>query len=413
MKQHYNHLNILMLPTDACNMNCVYCFHKPYQTCSNRMSLEVVKHVIDITVPYYKQINFIWHGGEPLLMGLDFYKHVLDIQKNVDCEINNSIQSNLTLLTPELADFISSNNFSISGSYDGVCNENLRGHSEEILKGRSLMLERNRRCGLIMVVSGVNINHLIESYHFFKGLETNFTLNLYLDQNLGAKEYLRLDKDVAVTKLCELFDYWLKDRDGNIHISYFRHILDFILEKKKSVCTFTSCLGRWMGIHYDGTIGPCNRYFPEKYSFGNVNDYTDIRESFNSAGFFNLLKEAVERREKCKSCLIYDFCSGGCNNTALNEHGINNNDGLNCYILKAVYEHIVNVVDVLDYDNKFAYNPVFVKMIEKINIKNTTVDPLTDKIKEEFRNGERDKNPSPKSDIITDTLRKNNGKIKL
>lgn len=366
MPHFYEHINLLIMPTDACNMNCVYCFHKPYTDSIRKMSIETVKKLLDITTPHYKTINIIWHGGEPLLMGLDFYKEVLELQKNYECKINNSIQSNLTLLTPEIADFLVGNNIDISGSFDGINNDKSRGRSEDILAGREMIIDKGKRCGFIMVVSNLNINHLIDSYLFFKEKDINFTLNLYLEQKNNKLSELCLEETETILRLNELFDYWVMDIDGKTHISYFKNIMDFILFKKKSVCSYTSCLGRWLGVHSDGMLGPCNRYFPKEYSFGNVYDYSDIGEAFESKGFCNLIKDAIARRDKCKTCEIYDFCSGGCNNTALNENGVNNNNGLSCRILKAVYRHINEVVN--DSRSKTLVkrlNPLFIDMLEK------------------------------------------------
>ena len=167
MPHFYEHINILVMPTDACNMDCVYCFHTTHQSGIDFMSIETVKQILDITTPFYKRVNLIWHGGEPLLLGLDFYKEVVRLQKLASC--------------------------------------------------------------------------------------------------------------------------------------------------------YTSCMGRWIGIRYNGEIGPCNRYFPAEYSYGNVYDYSSIGDAFESAGFMNLLSKAIIRREKCKACEIYHFCNGGCNNTAMNE----------------------------------------------------------------------------------------------
>lgn len=362
-----HHLNVLMLPTNACNMNCVYCFHKPYNIKCEKMSLETVEKFIQISAPYYKYINFIWHGGEPLLMGVEFYKKVVELQRKYNCNANNSIQTNLTLLSDEYADFFVENNFKVSGSYDGIKNEELRGNSEAILAGRQRMIDRGKKCGLIMVTSSVNIDSLIPSYEFFKKLDTGYSLNLYLEQKEFQNDKLALNETVAVKKLSELFDYWATDTSGNITINYFQNILAYILLDKLSLCTFTSCMGRWIGINHAGDIGPCNRFFPKEYMYGNVYDYTDIQDAFQSTGFINLISKAIERREKCKSCSIYDFCNGGCNNTALNENGIENNNGITCRILKAVFEYISNYLDNLDYNNidEDRLNPLLVKIIKK------------------------------------------------
>lgn len=367
MSHYSNHINLLILPTDACNLNCVYCFHNPYTFDCKKMSIETVKHLLDITTPHYKNINIIWHGGEPLLMGQKFYEEMLSLQKNYSCTISNSIQSNLTLLTPELADFFANNNITISGSFDGVCNEQLRGHSEAILAGRRLMIDRGKRCGLIMVVSSRNIDYLIESYAFFKQEGVDFSLNLYLDQKDNRNRALQLEEHKTIARLCELFDHWAHDVTGTIHISYFKNIIDFLLFQKKSLCSFTSCLGRWIGVHHDGSLSPCNRYFPKEFSFGNVKDYSDIGEAFESEGFINLLKCAIERREKCKNCEIYEYCSGGCNNTALNENGIEHNDGLSCKILLGVYKHIATFLSTLpaDSNTKTQLNPLLFEALKR------------------------------------------------
>jgi len=331
------------------------------------MNLETVERLLSITTPFYKKVNFLWHGGEPLLMGLDFYKEVLQRQKKANCNIKNSMQSNLTLMTPEFAVFLKENDFGISSSYDGVCNQLLRGYDEAILQGRQMVIQQDRNCGLIMVASQKNIHSLIDSYIFFNDKCINYSLNLYLDLKGWENPSLKLDETVSIEQINKLFTYWVHDKNGKIVISYFKHILEFILFKKKSLCTYTSCLGRWIGIRPNGEIVPCNRYFPINYSFGNVFNYSNIGEAFESEGFITILNEAIARREKCKLCDIYDFCNGGCNNDALNEKGIENNGGLKCKVLISVYRHIKDFVDFItssqiEFGN---YNPKFEEMLRK------------------------------------------------
>lgn len=351
------------MPTDACNMNCKYCFHQPYYNTKSKMSIDTVEKLLSISAPFYEKLNIIWHGGEPLLMGMDFYKDVIRLEQSYQCKIDNSIQSNLTLLTPEWADFLISNNIYISGSFDGVDNDVLRGNSDKIINGRQMIVDRGQRCGLIMVVSGVNINNLIDSYRLFKKLNVNISLNLYLDQKDNGKRELLLDPIVTVEKLKNLFEYWAEDINGCISISYFKNILEYILHGKKSLCSFTSCLRRWIGIRHNGDIVPCNRFFPGCYNFGNVFNYNSIDEAFESEGFGLLLSQSILRREKCKSCRIYDFCNGGCNNTAMNENGIENNGGLSCFILTSMYEYIEEYIAKLD--NSKQYNPILCRMINE------------------------------------------------
>lgn len=369
-----NKINILVMPTDKCNMNCIYCFHNSHHEKLGAMSLETLNRMFNIVFKSYNNVTFIWHGGEPMTMGLDFYKKVIDMQsqyKNVIVE--NRMQSNLTLLTDEMADFFCKNNFGIGASFDGIMNEKLRGNTEKILSGRNKILVRGKNCGFIMVVSKKNIDTLIESYEFFKQINANYTINTYVSTPIKNNCDLELEANYTSKKLIEFFNFWIKDTSCKIHVNYFERIILHILYRKKSVCKYNSCLGKWMGIRYDGNVVPCNRYFPEQYSYGNVWKMAQISEAFESDGFKNLLTNAVARRKKCKTCKIFDFCTGGCNNVALNENGICNNEGISCIIINTVYcylnEYIVNLIKS-DYVNKT--NPIVVQILK--NSQNNSYD---------------------------------------
>ena len=94
------------MPTDICNMNCVYCFHNSHHEKVGKMSLETLHRLYDITLKEYEQVTFIWHGGEPLVMGISFFQKAIEMQKAYkNVKIQNRMQSNLTLLTDEMVEF--------------------------------------------------------------------------------------------------------------------------------------------------------------------------------------------------------------------------------------------------------------------------------------------------------------------
>lgn len=305
------------------------------------MSLETLRRLYDITLSEYERVTFIWHGGEPLVMGLPFFQKAIEMQKEYpNVKIRNRMQSNLTLLTDEFADFLSSNHIGVGTSLDGVLNDNLRGSTQTVLNNREKLLSRNQRCGFIMVLSGANIDSLIASYEMFKKLNANYNINPYVSTPTEFNSTLLLDAQHAIDKIIEFYEYWKNDSSCNIEVGYFDRIIRHILFGEKSVCKHNSCLGKWMGIRYNGEIVPCNRFFPKEYSYGNVWDYERISDAFDSNGFKKLLSEAIERRKKCARCPIFKFCSGGCNNVALNENGVNNNMGVSCRISISVYQYI-------------------------------------------------------------------------
>lgn len=343
-----NHLNILIMPTDKCNMNCVYCFHNSHHEKQGEMSLATLKQLYDITLNEYKQVTFIWHGGEPLIMGLPFFQQAIEMQqeyKNV--KIQNRMQSNLTLLSDEFADFLSANHIGVGTSMDGVLNDNLRGNTQTVLANRKKLLTRGQRCGFIMVLSSANIDTLIQSYELYKQLSANYNMNPYVSTPNEQNTKLILDANHAIERIIEFYEYWKYDSSCNIEVGYFERIIKYILFGEKTVCKYNSCLGKWMGVRYNGDIVPCNRYFPSEYSYGNVWDFNNISQAFESDGFKALLLEAIERRKKCANCPVFDFCSGGCNNVALNENGISNNMGTSCQLLISVYQHIFKDIILL------------------------------------------------------------------
>ncbi len=218
-----------------------------------------------------------------------------------------------------------------------------------------------------MVVSKKNIDNLIESYEYFKSINANFTINTYVSTKERIDSELRLDSEEAIGRIKEFFDYWLYDKKCNIHIDYFERIINFLLTGEKSVCKYNSCLGKWVGIRHDGKITPCNRYFPDQYCYGNVWNYEKLSSAFESEGFKNLLSDAILRREKCKQCIVFPLCSGGCNNVALNENGVSNNGGDSCVIFKAIYKYIVEktIRNIKSVDGEFEYNPMFISMLKQ------------------------------------------------
>lgn len=371
----YKHISILIMPTDYCNMNCVYCFNGK-RTCREKivMTEKVLEHIFHITLPFYSEVKIIWHGGEPLSVGKNFYEKVVELEKkeNVnDAVVYNSIQTNLTLLDEEYAEFFLKNGFHIGSSYDGITNEKTRHNSERILSGHEILKKCGGNNGFICVVQKNNIDHLIEDYEWFKKKKINYNLNHYLADPTKPNELL-VPVEHYVQRMCEFFDYWLMDTGCNISVSYFENYLKYILKGYKNLCCFNSCMGKHIGIHYDGTIYGCNREFPEKYSFGNVLDYEDIHECFESRGFHELLQSAVKRRNLCKEkCEIFNFCAGGCNSVALVSGNLEAENRYVCNIRRQIYKYIEEKVILVkliqENELKKQINPYMLKYLAREN----------------------------------------------
>ncbi len=87
-------INILLMPTELCNMNCQYCFHECFHENKGRMTLETLDRIYEVTCNNIKSVQFVWHGGEPLLMGVDFFKYAIEKQKEYEhVHFRNTMQS--------------------------------------------------------------------------------------------------------------------------------------------------------------------------------------------------------------------------------------------------------------------------------------------------------------------------------
>lgn len=372
----YSHISVLVMPTDFCNMNCVYCFNGRKTSKEKKViSDETLKKIFQTVIPFYSEVKFIWHGGEPLSMGIKFYERVIELQSELNINniaIQNTIQTNLTLLNKEFADFLVRNHFRIGSSFDGVTkNEETRHNTERILEGHDILKKCGGRNGFICVVQNKNIDYLIEDYEWFKSRKINYTHNMYLTDSPTNND-LFVPEDKYIKKMCEFFDYWMFDTKCNIRISYFETFLRYILYKEKELCCYNSCMGKHIGIHYDGNIYGCNRDFPEEFCFGNVHDYVDIHECFESDGFNALLKMAISRRKHCReACDMYDFCAGGCNSTALAGGSIEKNNEYVCNTMKSVYKYVEKRIEPwrAEEENKIKkmLNPYLVELLIKNN----------------------------------------------
>lgn len=346
-------LSIVVVPTDVCNMHCLYCYHVPHYSSKNIMNYETLENIMKKTIPYYDYINFLWHGGEPLLCGLEFYKKVMELERkynNNSAIITNKMQTNCTLAKDDILDYLISEGFQFGTSFDGVTNDETRGNSEQILKGRENIVKKDSKCSCISVITSFNVHKMIENYNYFNEKGINYKFNHYINttkDEIGNK--LQVDIDEYLEEEKKFFDYWLFDKNCKIRVTSFFVFLEYILFKRKILGKYNSCLGKWVGIRHNGDIVQCNRYNNSYY--GNINEVEKIEDAFNSEGFAKVLDLAIKRREKCsQSCEVYDFCKGGCIVEASHENGITAINGFSCIETKEMYKYILSKVEKIKND---------------------------------------------------------------
>lgn len=340
-------ISLVIVPTDICNMHCIYCYHIPHYSEKNIMSYETLENIMKKTIPYYDYVNFLWHGGEPLICGIDFYKKVVELENKYNVNnaiITNKMQTNCTLAKGEILDYLIKNNFQFGTSFDGVTNDLTRKNTDKIIEGRNNIINKGSKCSCISVITSYNINKLIDNYKYFNNMGISFKFNHYINTTKDeVSDKLEMDVNKYLKEEKALFDYWLFDKNCKIRVTSFFVFIEYILFDRKILEKYNSCLGKWLGIRYNGDIAQCNRYNNSYY--GNINELEKINDAFSTEGFSKVLNLAVKRREKCmKSCDVYDFCRGGCIVEASHENGITELGGFSCIETREMYKYIYSKI---------------------------------------------------------------------
>ena len=175
-------------------------------------------------------------------------------------------------------------------------NEQTRGHTLEILNSIGLLQENGFKTGAVMVVNKTNIANLINEYKLFDSMGVGLKLNpIFIDGE--AKQHvndLGINPDEYVKHFVEFFRYWSTDKTGNINVTTCHELVNLILNEHSGVCTFNSCLGKWLCLDLDANIYPCDRLCTLDYSYGNVDNLSDISQIFESDVFYHLLKKVLK-----------------------------------------------------------------------------------------------------------------------
>ena len=340
-------VEVILKVTEACNLRCKYCYNGEDSYHKGVLSLERFEKLLKVLSTGYDLIHIIWHGGEPLYAGIDYFHQALDIEKKVNINdsvvIENSIQTNGTLITNEWINLFKEHNIRVGISFDGVDNDKYRQHSKKVLKSMKMLEAAGLRFGCNAVVADEEYN-LIENYHYFKSLGISFDFSKVLPEGV-AKDMKSLSAVSYANGLIKLFDEWIYDTEG-VSIRTFATYLSMASGGKYRICSFCSCHMKYLSVTPDGMVYNCGRASLSLYPFGNIDDFNNVKEIFSSTKSLELIKGSIARRDKCKAtCEYFDLCRGGCSDIAILEGGIENIPDEYCYIFKTVYQHVKDTYD--------------------------------------------------------------------
>lgn len=318
--------HVMAKPASArCNLHCRYCFYlgKNQQARMDDVTLEafIQQH---IAAQPGDVVEFSWQGGEPLLAGLPFYQKVVALQRRYAAgkQIQNSIQTNGTLLNEEWCHFLHANKWLVGISIDGPidlhdCYRVTRGgkptHHRVVAA-----IERLRAFGiefnLLVVVSKQNCAQPERLYHYLTTLGTPFLqfIPLVEKDEQGEITPESVSEEGFGAFLNAIFDLWVRKDIGNVFVQIFDSTLGVWCGHSSQMCSFSTTCGHAFALESNGDLYQCDHYVYPEHKLGNIHSIpiTTLNHSQKAVRF----GEDKQRRlvMECQMCPVLRFCQGDC-----------------------------------------------------------------------------------------------------
>lgn len=326
-------LSILIKPASGnCNMECEYCFYESTkefrkENSDKRMSLETLENIVKKAFDFDKEgIAFAFQGGEPTLVGLDFYKEFIkfkDKYNKNNISVNMSMQTNGYNIDEKWAEFFKKENFLVGLSIDGpryIHNKyrtlkDGKGTFDDILKAKKILDEKGVQYNVLTVINSGNYFKAKDIYNFYKKNKIFFVQFIpCLDSGFEqtGNHSFSLKPSMYEMFLKEFFDLWYEDykRGSAISVRLFENICAMMLGMMPESCEFMGKCSIQNVIESDGSIYPCDFYVTQQNELGNINEieFEDIPKSKPAIRFV----ETESPLNKCKTCKYGILCKGGC-----------------------------------------------------------------------------------------------------
>jgi len=344
-----NAFSIMAKPTGPlCNLNCTYCYYlEKRKLFPGNKSLRMEEPILDNFIKQYIEsqdvpiVNFTWQGGEPTLLGLDYFIKILELQKKYSGgkSIENAFQTNGTKLNDDWCKFFTDNNILVGISIDGEEHNhdhfrktNSGGPSfKQVMKGIELLHRYKVEFNTLSVVNSYNVHCASETYRFLKKIGSGFIQFLpvveRLKDNPAAKELnLVLPSFKADANLTEwsvgakdfgkflitIFDEWVRNDVGRYYVQIFDTTLANYVGEMPGLCVFSETCGDALALEHNGDLFSCDHYVYPEYYLGNIME-TPLIDLVKTQRQFDF---GIDKRNKlpryCLQCEVRYACHGEC-----------------------------------------------------------------------------------------------------
>jgi len=347
-----------------CNLNCKYCYYLDKKNLyprekSFRMSIHLVeeftKQYINGQPEGLQEIHFAWQGGEPTILGVDFFKKAVELQKKYapkGLKITNTFQTNGTLLDDEWGKFFHQESFLVGISIDGPedihdryrYNHKGEGSFSDTMKGLEILKKHDVDFNTLTVVNSFNGNQPKKVYEFLKSIGSKFfqfipivernTSGSVIKETVGPRQWGRF--------LQNIFDCWLSSDIGDIFVQRFDICLGLLMGLPAALCVFSEKCGKAVALEHNGDLYSCDHFVFKDYFLGNItkNSLTSLINSPKQKKFGEDKKEKLPK--KCLKCHYLSLCNGGCpSNRFVKNPGEKYNINYLCEGYKLFFSHSI------------------------------------------------------------------------
>lgn len=337
----------------ACNLDCAYCFYLEKQSLYGlgedfRMADEVLGTFIRsyIETQPTPVVEFVWQGGEPTLLGLDFFRRVVELQQPFAPvkTIKNALQTNGTLLNEDWCRFLKQHNFMVGISLDGPReihdryrrDRQGRGSFDAVMRGLKLLQTYGVEYNVMASVARETARQPLEVYRFFKEQGVEFIQFVpVIERQPGVSEQelglqlagpATLDREEANTAvtpwtvlpeeygdfLIAIYEDWVRKDVGQTFVMNFEWALNAWLGEPSPVCIHARQCGRSLVIEHNGDLFACDHYVYPQFKLGNIlgDDLSAMVEKSLQNSFGEHKESALPRW--CRECEVLAACQGGC-----------------------------------------------------------------------------------------------------
>ena len=315
-----------------CNLRCSFCYYLKTNSGQSRMSDATLERFIQ---QYIKAspgpiISFTWHGGEPSLAGLDFYKRAVELQKHYTPEgwkCWNNIQTNGILLDDEWCAFLAEERFDIGLSIDGTSwihdkyrKDQKGGNSYEYALSAVRRLQTyGIQPDLLCTVTSDTAKRPLDVYKALRALNTGWIQFIPIIRRQSGESTIhdKITKDSVSGRmygdfLCAVFDEWILHDLGRLDVQFFAETMRVWSGGNAGLCTMTPTCGRALIVEQDGSVYSCDHFVTSEHRIGDINTthLGILADSTSQIRFGNNKHDMLPAQ--CLSCQWLNLCNGGC-----------------------------------------------------------------------------------------------------